>query len=324
MEPSDAAASCGRLLPGGPHARADVRAWAGDSESDRFATALRAAIEARDLTLETLRRHLADRGLLVSVATLSYWQRGLRRPERPESLRAVDALEQILGLQQRSLTTLLGPPRPRGNACRPEPRFADVSASPEAVEALIAELASPSTGGLGTVSRFDTTVVGAHRQMSAVETVQVVAAQRDGVDRMLLVGSFATDSEDSPIEFIAGHGCRLGRIRHASAGLAAAELLFDRVLHRGETQYLSYSIRPGNNAEAHEQVAVFRLQAGHYVTHVRFDPGELPIEVRYFTAPSSNRPESEHVDLTLDSHHSVHFTAAAPGPGVAGIRWEWR
>jgi hypothetical protein len=296
----------------------------GDSDGDRFAAALRAAIEARDLTLETLRRHLSDRGHPVSVATLSYWQRGLRRPERPESLRAVDALEEILGVQQRSLTALLGPPRPRGNACRPERRFTDVCASPDAVDGLIAELASSSTGGLGTVSRFDRTVVGVRRQISAVETAQVVAAQRDGVDRMLLVGAFATDVGDRPLTFIAGHGCRLGRISYADTGIAAAELLFDRVLHRGETQYLSYSIRPNSNAEAHEHIAVFRLQAGHYVTHVRFDPRELPIHVRYFTAASSSGPESGHTELTLDSHHSVHVTADAPGPGVAGIRWAWR
>ncbi|MFE1753428.1 hypothetical protein [Streptomyces anandii] len=312
------------LRPGGPYGGHELRTGAGALDSDRFAAALRAAIEARDLTLETLRRRLADRGLTVGVTTLSYWRRGLRRPERPESLRVVDALEQILGLPQRSLTALLGPPRPRGNACRPEPRFADVSAVPEAVEALLAELASPSVGALRTVSQFDRTVVGARRQISAVETVQVVAAQRDGVDRMLLVGSFAPDMGARPVEFIAGQGCRLGRVRHAGAGIAAAELLFDRVLHQGETQYLSYTIRPNSNAEAHEHIAVLRLQAGHYVTRVRFDPRELPVHVRYFTAPSSSRPETGRAELTLDSHHSVHFAADGPGPGVAGIRWEWR
>ena len=79
-----------------------------------FEEALRAAIAARGLSLERLRSRLAERGLHVGVATLSCWQNGHRRPERPESLRAVSALEEILGLPPEALVVLLGPRRPRG------------------------------------------------------------------------------------------------------------------------------------------------------------------------------------------------------------------
>ncbi|XVQ83159.1 hypothetical protein ACQP2K_30595 [Microbispora siamensis] len=80
-----------------------------------FHVALRAAVEARGLTLEDRLRHrLEERGLRVGTTSLSYWQQGLRRPERAESLRAVRALEEILALPPRSLTDLLGPPMPRG------------------------------------------------------------------------------------------------------------------------------------------------------------------------------------------------------------------
>ncbi|WP_406601626.1 hypothetical protein [Lentzea miocenica] len=45
-----------------------------------FHRALRVAIDRRGLSLFRLRAHLARMGLTVAESTLSYWQRGLRRP----------------------------------------------------------------------------------------------------------------------------------------------------------------------------------------------------------------------------------------------------
>lgn len=293
--------------------------------SGRFEVALRTAISARGLSLDRLRRHLAERGLTVGITTLSYWQRGLRRPERPESLRAVTVLEQILGLPDRSLTVLLGPRRPRGNACRPAPEYRDIVDAPAQLDALLAELASPAAGALRVVSQFDSVVLGARRQIAAVETVQVVAAHHDGVDRALLICTFEPDCAARQMEITAGHSCRVGRVRHAErTGVALAELLFDRMLHRGETHQLSYRVRPNSDAEAHEHFTAFRLRAGHYVLRVQFDAGALPVRAHRFTAHGSTGPESGRAELTLDSHHSVHLAAEGPGPGVVGIRWEWQ
>ncbi|MBO3747913.1 hypothetical protein J5X84_17715 [Streptosporangiaceae bacterium NEAU-GS5] len=79
-----------------------------------FDEALRAAITARGLSLERLHVRLAERGVRISLASLSNWQRGRSRPERSASLAAVRELEAILGLPAHSLVTLLGPRRPRG------------------------------------------------------------------------------------------------------------------------------------------------------------------------------------------------------------------
>ncbi|MER6759018.1 MULTISPECIES: transcriptional regulator [Amycolatopsis] len=88
-------------------------------ETGPFAEALRAAIRARGLGLERIRYRLRGRGTTVSLATLSHWQSGRCRPERPESLRALRNLEQILGVPDGSLRRLLGPPRPRGQFHQP-------------------------------------------------------------------------------------------------------------------------------------------------------------------------------------------------------------
>ncbi|MGW5720884.1 transcriptional regulator [Amycolatopsis sp. NPDC003865] len=78
-----------------------------------FDVALRAAIRARGLGLDRIRYRLRGRGTTVSLATLSHWQSGRCRPERPESLEALRNLEDILNVPDGSLSKLLGPPRSR-------------------------------------------------------------------------------------------------------------------------------------------------------------------------------------------------------------------
>lgn len=78
-----------------------------------FDVALRAAIRARGLGLDRIRYRLRGRGTTVSLATLSHWQSGRCRPERPESLEALRNLEDILNVPDGSLSRLLGPPRAR-------------------------------------------------------------------------------------------------------------------------------------------------------------------------------------------------------------------
>src|SRR2546421_2235054 len=76
-----------------------------------FEAALRAAIQASRLSLERIQHRLHARGTPVSITALSYWQSGRRRPERPDSLLALQQLEQVLGVPASSLSALLGPPR---------------------------------------------------------------------------------------------------------------------------------------------------------------------------------------------------------------------
>ncbi|WP_338071227.1 helix-turn-helix domain-containing protein, partial [Actinomadura bangladeshensis] len=80
-----------------------------------FAGALRQAVQASGLTLERIRHRLGRRGLTVSVATLSYWQRGR---SRPRSRTVVVALEEILQVPQGTLTELLDDPAPTVAAAR--------------------------------------------------------------------------------------------------------------------------------------------------------------------------------------------------------------
>ncbi|MFD9740308.1 hypothetical protein ACFWW9_37980, partial [Umezawaea sp. NPDC059074] len=63
-----------------------------------FPEALRAAIKASRLSLDRIQHRLGLRGVTISVATLSYWQSGGRRPLRPESRVARRHQECVLGV----------------------------------------------------------------------------------------------------------------------------------------------------------------------------------------------------------------------------------
>ena len=77
------------------------------AESDDFANALRDAINAKPVTLSWLQRQLKARGNRVSMATLSYWRSGARRPEGVQSLAALSDIEELLGLDVGALSRLL-------------------------------------------------------------------------------------------------------------------------------------------------------------------------------------------------------------------------
>lgn len=77
--------------------------------SDAFAGALRDAVNARNVTLSWLQQQLNRRGNRVSMATLSYWRSGARRPEGAQSLAALVDIEELLGLEDGALRRHLGP-----------------------------------------------------------------------------------------------------------------------------------------------------------------------------------------------------------------------
>ncbi|PRX50171.1 hypothetical protein B0I33_102290 [Prauserella shujinwangii] len=76
-----------------------------------FADALRAAIRARGLGLERIQYRLRLEGATVSMATLSHWQSGRRRPERRQSLVVLRHLEDVLELPRGSLFRLVSEKR---------------------------------------------------------------------------------------------------------------------------------------------------------------------------------------------------------------------
>jgi len=299
-----------RLLAGGP-----------------FPEALRAAIKGSGLSLDRIQHRLQLRGVTISVATLSYWQSGRRRPERPESLDALRHLEAVLRVPANALTALLGPPRPRGRR-RHTGRLLpmDVLWGSSTLVGLLARVNASCDGILARISQHDRCEVDSRRHLHSVRASQVLRAEQDGADRWVLVYDWESSTEQAPT--ITGlRNCRLGRVAaDHEAHLLVAELLFDRPLATGETLIMEYEVvnppsEHGTTADSYFRR--LRLPVRDYVVEVRFDQDMLPVRCQQFSSPAGDVRMARRRNLTISPNGEVHAVALGVGPGLFGIEWDW-
>ncbi|WP_108934391.1 hypothetical protein [Streptomyces ardesiacus] len=292
-----------------------------------FHVALRAAIAARGLPLQRVQHHLSRHGVKVGVTSLSYWQQGARRPQRPESLRAVRALEEILQLPEESLIRLLAEAEEQTPGRRPAGRSyrAHLAAS-GVLDGLLTELGCPSPdGGMHTLGHHERVRVGPGRELAGRESHLIVRAHRDGVDRFLAVHHGDPGCVPARMTVHALENCRTGRVRvHHETGLLVTELLFDARLAAGDTHLFRYGVEDGTAGVSREYVRGFGTAGGQYALQVRFDAAALPVRCHRFTQHSPAAPRGGRQELALSGrHHSVHLVEPRVRPGMQGIGWDW-
>ncbi|GAA2507205.1 hypothetical protein [Streptomyces longisporus] len=291
-----------------------------------FHVALRAAIAARGLPLQRVQHHLSRYGVKVGVTSLSYWQQGARRPQRPESLRAVRALEEILQLPEESLIRLLAETDEPSCAGRPAGRsYRSLVEASGVLERLLAELGSPLDGGLHTLGHHERVRIGAHRELAGRESHHIVRAHKDGVDRFVAVHHGDPGCAPERMRVHALENCRTGRVRvHHDTGVLVAELLFDTRLRAGDTFLFRYGIEDGTAGVSREYIRGFGPAGGQYALQVRFDEQALPSRCHRFAQHSPAAPRSGRQELPLSGrHHSVHLVEPRVRTGVVGIGWDW-
>ncbi|MGQ4489830.1 hypothetical protein ACN6LM_000149 [Streptomyces sp. SAS_281] len=291
-----------------------------------FHLALRTALSVRGLPLQRVRHHLAHRGIKLGVTSLSYWQQGARRPQRPESLRAVKALEEVLALPPDSLLGLLDAEEPRPDTERPPARtYRSLVETSGAVERLLAGLESPADGGLHTVGHQERVRIGPGRRMQRRTSQHVVRAHRDGIDRYLAVYVGDAGCDPARVAVSARENCRTGRVRwDRETGVLVAELLFDTRLRAGDTYLFGYGFEDGTGGPCGEYLRGFTFGGGQYVLQVGFAEEALPVRCRSFAQASAGAPRGARAELTLTGRHrTVHLVEQGVRPGLVGIDWDW-
>ncbi|GGM83283.1 hypothetical protein GCM10011609_19000 [Lentzea pudingi] len=290
-----------------------------------FGEALTKAVEASGLSLERIQHHLELRGLQVSLSTLSYWRRGRSRPERPESLQAVAALEEILRVAPGSLTGSLGDKRPRG-------RWVERAAVLEGVwQAAMIDLGRelarvdrllPYPGR--NVSVRDLVVIGPDRREVEMRSSTVMEAFEDGVDR-ILVAKTCDETDRSPGEIVAEKSCRVGRVRRDEEHkLLVAEIILDRVLRTGETALLDLRFIADPGADSSYADRSFVRTVRDYVLEVEFHPDAVPARCYGFSRSEPGEPDVETGELWIGTTASTHLVVREALAGhVYGIKWEW-
>lgn len=292
-----------------------------------FSAALHLAIEANGWSLERLQAALLERGVGISMSTLSYWRRGRSRPERPESLRAVGLLEEVLGLPERSLLTLLGARRPRG-------RWLDhpVAAAPlqrlwphaDDLARLYTRVSDSRNDHLTRLSVSDDYYVGPDRYGYRLVSRLVVRADADRVARCLVV--LWTEQRDGaqPAAITATRYCRTGRIRDEdSTGYTVAELVLDRVLSAGECAVLEYEMAiPHPVDDSDEFARRFTEPTRQYALSVVFEPEVLPARCYGYQRLAHNGPD-RWIEEIWPAGNTVQFVAVDFASGIVGLRWDW-
>lgn len=299
-------------------AMTDTTGGGSDGKLPPFASRLGAAIEAKGCSLEWLHRRLVAAGSPVSVATLSYWRSGKRRPEGAASLAAVGAIEEQLGLEPGELMSRLGPSRrggPRGTsrtiveAFHPENR----------VEAALSELGLLHVDPMLELDINATLDLDEHGHTRVLTTRRRVQARHDGADRLLVV-LVLDDTLAEPVRYEAIAGGAFGRqIIQPEHGLGVSEFLLERPLRQGERTVAEYRLLlpPGMGDTYYEHTLRRRT---HQVTiWVRFDSARVPAHAQSYVAGD----DEETLHLEVRDATSVHQAFRNCGPGEVGIRWAW-
>lgn len=296
--------------------------------AEQFAGALRAAIVGSGLSLDRIRARLDAQGVHVSSATLSYWQSGRRRPERTESLAAVRALERVLALSPGALSSLIGPPRPRGTWGSRIGHLRPTWRGSAQVERAANELNTEWNSALSRISLHDRLTVGPDRREQSFWSRQVLRADVSGPDRSIVCYDLGGPGFRLPSVRIL-RGARLGEvIADADTGVLAAELLFDHPLARGETVVTEFELvnrAPSPFADAYDRT--LPPMTREYVLEIQFSPPARPLACEQWRKEVDGATGGGHGltsrPVTLDGFHCAQTVVLDPGACQIGLRWTW-
>lgn len=289
-----------------------------------FAGVLRQALRQRGLSLERICDRLHAQGISVSPATLSHWQRGRSQPERPQSLRAIDALEPMLGLLPGTLRSLLGPHRPRGRALPHDPAAVrGVYGERSDLEQALGEAFPHFNSDTQALVTHETVTLDEHRSIREITVTTVLRAVRDGA-RQLTVVHFLDALPDDAVDVIVRSGELADRRLLPELRSVLADISFGRPLARNDTAVVEYTVHVGpslTTSHCHERR--IRVSLRTYLLHVRFHPLATPTSCHYFYRERLDDEARQRHRVPLDTSHTAHLLPAKCPPGVYGLEWQW-
>ncbi|MGW0233312.1 hypothetical protein ACWDZ5_04805 [Streptomyces sp. NPDC002996] len=291
-----------------------------------FAAELRSALIRRGLPLERVRHHLAQRGISVSTATLSHWQRGSRRPEHPQSLLAVEALESLLALPADSLMSRLPPRRLRGRSAS---RLQDLAASQRVYgigsvqEKALGAAFEHFNEDLVVLTSREVVRLDARGCVRQIRGTQVLRAVRDGADHYTFL--HRVDTGAASVEVRVRCGTLVAMRFDRNLNYVVADVMFGRTLRSNETVIVDYEVEIGDCGRPstfHERFTRTRLR--EYLLHVYFHPEAVPESCQTYYRPGRAMELQQRSTIVPDTSHSVFLLPARCLPGIHGIGWKWR
>ncbi|KQR40114.1 hypothetical protein [Microbacterium sp. Leaf159] len=288
--------------------------------ADVFAASFRDAINARGLTLARLHEQLRARGNSVSMATLSYWRSGARRPEGAQSMAALSDIEQLLHLEPGSLTALLGTTN-RTGPLGPNQFPLDEQELEQAVKEAFAALGAEYPDTSRELTTHSVTDVDADGNVSYSITRSIVQSTVGTVASIPFLEMTPGVSTPAPIIHAVAGGRIAARYSHPNGEVHGVLFELDVPLTAPSTSMVEWSVEypPGYPPQRETGHAVAR-QCRELLVWTRFHPDALPdhIEERAET-PAGTKSTV----LSLEGRNSVHQVRRAFGPGLLGVSWTY-
>ncbi|WP_411082654.1 helix-turn-helix domain-containing protein [Streptomyces sp. cmx-18-6] len=293
--------------------------------AETFPGALRQALNRRGLSLERVSERLRAHGIVISQATLSSWQRGRSQPERARSLRALEALEEILELPAGALLSLLGPRRPRGRITPAggEGAALQVLGEDSVVEKALGARFRHFNQETGSLVVHDVVTVGESGTLSGISSTNVLRAGRAGADRAVFVLSF-DDEAAEPVDIRVTCGRLVEATYLKNLKSLVLEIHFGRRLAKLDTTVVSYAVEvsPSETPATHYE-RWSRTNLHEYLQQVFFHPAALPSDCHRYVRDRVGSPPHARRRIPLSDAYDVHVLTSRCKPGVHGVAWDY-
>ncbi|MFF3026641.1 hypothetical protein [Microbacterium sp. NPDC057944] len=288
------------------------------SGTDAVAAALRDGINARGVTLAWLHEQLRVRGNRVSMATLSYWRSGARRPEGVQSMAALHDIEELLHLPDGALTALLGGTN-RTGPLGPNQFPLDEKELEQAVKDTFEALGTPYPDTSRELTTHSVTDVDADGNVFRCITRSVVQSTVGTVSAIPFLELSPGISTPAPLLDAVSGGSISERYSHPTGEVHGALFELESPLTAPGTAVIEWSIAyPDDYPPTRETGHAVARQCRELMVWTRFHPDALPdwIEEKIET------PTGIHLaPLSLEGRSSIHQVRRAFGPGTVELRW---
>lgn len=285
--------------------------------SDGFSSAFRDAINAKDVTLSRLERQLTARGTKVSLATLSYWRSGARRPEGPQSMAALADIEDLLGLDPGELTSLLRTQRtgPLG----PNQFPLDEEKLERAVRDAFAAMGAAYPDTSRELTTHSVTDVDAAGNVALSMTRSIVQSTVGTITAIPFLEVTPGVRTPAPLISAVSGGRIAARYSHPDGEVHGVLFELEAPLTAPHTAIVEWSVEyPAGYPPMQETGHAVARQCRELLVWTRFHPDALPdwCEERMETPTGVSVAPASLGDTT-----SVHQVRRAFGPGTLELRW---
>lgn len=286
--------------------------------SAAFAGALRDAINAKDVTLSWLQQRLKRRGNRVSMATLSYWRSGARRPEGVQSLAALADIEELLDLDEGALVRLL-PSTKRTGPLGPSQFPIDQEDIEQAVKDAYAALGAAYPDMSREVTTHSVTDVDADGNVSYSITRSVLQATSGTITATPFLELTPGTPTPAPTFKAVSGGTISGRYSHAGGEVHGVMFELDAPLTAPDTTIVEWAVEyPPDYPATRETGHGVARQCRELLVWVRFHPDALPDWCEERVETSSGIAITP---VPVNRGGSVHLLHRSFGPGAVELLW---